>query len=1249
MQTIRDVLSRDLSQPIEEVIKLDQQDEQTVYTEITEYVATDRIKEQYLRILREIADGPGSPTEGVGVWISGFFGSGKSSFAKNLGYVLANRKVLGKSAAQLFVAQLQQQNPKDEQVQQIAERVDYINKRFDAHVIMFDVQVDRAVQRTTEPIAEIMYTVLLRELDYAQDYDLAELEISLEGEGRLAAFVRLCAERYSGDVSGPRQAPVVPRTLEGVTPEEYGVWQMVRKSAESIQRASAVLNLLDPATHPAPDSWATSFRRAADISIRTLVDRTFELTARRQPGAAIIFIIDEVGQYVARSADKIENLRAVVEHFGQESKNRVLAGRAVAPVWVIVTSQEKLDEVVAAIGDKRVDIAKLQDRFRIRVDMAPSDIREVATRRVLAKKPEAEPVLRRLYQSGAALLKTHTTLEGSALRAEVGEDAFVQFYPYLPYFIDLSIDIVSGIRLQPGAPKHIGGSNRTIIKQAYEMLVSPRTALADAPLGALVSMDRIYDLVEGNLPTEKKKDIDDIAQRWPDDVWPVRVAKAIALLEYVRDLPRSDGNLAATLYTGIGAASPLADVQRATKLLEKHQFVRQTENGWKLQTAQEKSWAAERNAHNPPPRERDELVEEVLRGIFSQPALMRYHYGNQRTFRVGVTWDKAPLTSGDTQVPLELRVADGPTVFEETCEAARFDSRAAPHHNDIFWVMSLHDEIDAIVVELYRSRQMVAKYDRLRAQGKLTDVVSASLATEKTEAQRQGDRLKDLLEKALSGGRGYFRGNAKDGAALGKTLGGIFKAMFDFAVPDLYPKLEMGARPLKGDEAEDVLKAANLAGLAKVFYGPPDGLDLVSKEGSKYVVNMGAPIIKEVAEQLAREHTYGNKVTGKALEVHFGGLGYGWEREMIWLVLATLLRGGGIEVTYQGRRYRNHLDPQVRAVFTGTNAFRAASFAPRVSINLSTLVAAARRYEALTGEEVDVEEAMLAQAFQRYARAEVEALLPVEATVKAHHIPVQPTLEEYHTTLNTILNSASDDCVSILAGEGVTFQELRDRVGAIRKATSEAGLAALRRMRTAVTQIAPLLRDVGSTDLPDGVELDAAVQSLQTALDSAMYHPLTVALETSLLALENTYAALYLQRHTQRHEAFTQAVEAVKAQPNWLLAPDDAHPGLLKPLTGRACEPLAALPKGALTCPHCHASLAEMTSDLAAVRTLRSDVLMEVQRLTTPEEPVERVRVAAIAGVGRTLATPDDVDALIEALRAHLRKLVDQGVKVVLE
>lgn len=1243
MTTIRDLLARDLSQSIEEVIKLDQHDEATVYNEITEYVVTDRIKGQYMEILRAIADAPGDPTEGVGVWISGFFGSGKSSFAKNLGYILSNRRVLGHPASQLFIRQLQQQSPDDPLASRIADTVDFINKRFDAHVIMFDVQVDRAVRRATEPIAEIMYAVLLRELDYAQDYDVAELEIELEAEGRLADFVQACAGMFEEQVNQIKPADSVPVTLPDVPPEVYAVWRRVRKGAQRIQRASAVLHEIDPGTYPTPDSWAASLQGKSDITIRTLVDRTFELTSRRRPGHTVIFIIDEVGQYVARSAEKIENLRAVVEHFGQESKNRVLAGKAVAPVWVIVTSQEKLDEVVAAIDDKRVELAKLQDRFPIRIDMAPADIREVATRRVLAKKPEAEPLLGQRFDEAAAMLKTHTRLERTSRKFEVGRKEFIQFYPYLPHFIDLSIDIVSGMRLQPGAPKHIGGSNRTIIKQAYEMLVSDRTALADAPVGTLVSLDRIFDLVEGNLSSEKQKDITDIARRWSNDPWPVRTAKAIALLEYVRDLPRTEVNLAAMLYRKLGDDSPLPEIQRAIGLLREAQFIRQTESGWKLQTAQEKSWAAERNAHNPNPRQRNDILEDQLRSIFSSPNLTRYRYRNLRNFRVGVSWDGRIITTGEAHVPLVLRVADGPDTFQAACDLTRDDSRVESHRNEVFWVMSLNAEIDELVAELYRSRQMVGKYDQLRAQGRITNEEASSLTAEKTEVMRLEERLKERLEKVLADGRGFFRGVSRDGAALGKTLNEILKSLFDYAVPDLYPKLEMGARPLKGNEAEEILKAANLNGLPKVFYTPPDGLDLAVKEGTRYVINLDAPIAKEVASYLAREHSYGNKVTGRTLENHFSGIGYGWEREMLWLALATLLRGGAIEVTYQGRRYRNHLDPQVRAPFSGTNAFRAASFAPRKAVDLQTLVAAARRYEALTGEEVDVEESAIAQAFQRLARAELEALLPVEATVCAHRIPLTQVLQEYHTTLETVLNSASDDCVNMLAGEGASFQELRDQVAAIRKAVDEKGLARLRRVRTAVQRIWPLLEAEGL----NGKLADCA-RFLQERLEDGTYYQVSAELDEALTALETTYRHLYQTRHDQRQAAFVQAIDDVKAQPNWPLVPEEMQAAVLKPLTNRAGHDLD-LAEEDLVCGVCGASLAEMASDLAAMDSLRSDVLLRVQELTAPEEKIERVRVSDVAGVGQTLSSSEEVEDLLERLRDHLLKLIAAGVKVVLE
>jgi hypothetical protein len=277
MKTIRELLARDLSVGIEEVIKVDQRDEKTVHDEISEYIFTKRIKEQYAEILKAIADGPGDPTEAVGVWVSGFFGSGKSSFAKNLGHVLANRPLLGKPAGQLFLEQLKAQDKGGAKAQQIEDLIDFINVRIPSHVIMFDVRVDQSARSGTETIVEILYSVLLRDLDYALDYDVANLEIELEAEEKLSQFIKICAELYRGDVKGVPEE--IPASLSAVSAEDYGIWRIVRKGAQKIQRTSVILNKLDPATYPTPDSWAQSLKTRTDINIRILVDRTFELAS----------------------------------------------------------------------------------------------------------------------------------------------------------------------------------------------------------------------------------------------------------------------------------------------------------------------------------------------------------------------------------------------------------------------------------------------------------------------------------------------------------------------------------------------------------------------------------------------------------------------------------------------------------------------------------------------------------------------------------------------------------------------------------------------------------------------------------------------------------------------------------------------------------------------------------------------------------------------------------------------------------
>src|SRR5208337_2099222 len=112
------------------------------------------------------------------------------------------------------------------------------------------------------------YTVLLRELGYSEDFDIAELEIELEAEGRLVEFIAACKTLLNKD------------------------WDTVRAGAQKISRASAILHNLDPELYPSADSWSHSQRnRDASISVSKVVRRTFELWGQRRKGKALAFII----------------------------------------------------------------------------------------------------------------------------------------------------------------------------------------------------------------------------------------------------------------------------------------------------------------------------------------------------------------------------------------------------------------------------------------------------------------------------------------------------------------------------------------------------------------------------------------------------------------------------------------------------------------------------------------------------------------------------------------------------------------------------------------------------------------------------------------------------------------------------------------------------------------------------------------------------------------------------------------------
>ena len=1217
MTTIREIFSRPIDRTIEEVIKVEQADEQVVLTEIREYVPTAYLQEQFGRVLDEIASGPSQPREGIGVWISGFFGSGKSLFAKILGYVAAARKVGGRTAAELFKERLD--DPR------VIALIDSITAHIPFHAVIFDVSMERGVRSASERITEILYKALLRELGYAEDFDLAELEIALEGDGRLDEFREIFQQMFGEP------------------------WEKRRLLGLAVNEAGAVLHRMDPATYPTADSYAMAVGRGrANIDANKVARRAFELTERRRPGHALIFVVDEVGQYVSRSVEKMLDLQGLVQALGVEGRNRVERRQAVSPCWLVVTSQEKLDEVVQALDSKKIELARLQDRFRVTVDLKQSDIAEITSRRVLDKTPQAAAALGRLYDENEGRLQEFTRLERTSRDTAIDRDRFIRLYPYLPYQIDLCIDIVAGLRLRRGAHRHVGGSNRTIIKQAQEMMINPRTRLADAPLGTLVTLDKVYELLYlGNLlPSEVSREIDDAARNLAGDDMAVKVLKAIALLEPVKDLPRTPRNLAAVLYPSVTSGSIQAEVERALQVLEKAQLVRNSDEGYKLLTVQEKTWDTRRNAIEPREADRNRIRREVLKEVFAEPKLRAYRYRDLRPFRASLQVE-GDTVEADGDIPLRLLVADDPSLRAEKLAEGR---DASSHRRDeVFWVITFDDPIHALVTEVYRSREMINEYERLAAQQRLTAEEAACLSEEKNRRDRFYRNLRAAVQAAVQAGTGFFQGVQHDAAALGQGFVEIFHRLFDRVVPVLYPKLEIGVLPLKGDEPEKLLTAANLSGLPPVFHHERPERSLVVKQSGKYVPNLGADLCREILEYLKREHAYGNKVTGKMLEAQFSGIGYGWDRDAVRLGLAVLFRGGAIEVTHQGRRYRSYAEPASRQPFEKVPAFRAASFSPRETLDLRVLAKAAQAYEEITGKDVNIEEGDIAHAFQQVAAADREELRPLVARLQALGVPGVGALADHLAWVEGILQMAPDDCVRTLAGEGKAYLEGRRRARRLAELASEANLEALAAARRIVAEQWPVLQARG----PDP-ELESLASALRDLLDSEGALDQIDKIQEAAHRIADAYAALYRDLYARRRQAYLAALDHVKGLPDWAAycedpeVTDESKQALLAPLTARigpAEEP--DLPRGATVCRVSGASVAQMESDLAAVEGVTRDVVRRLLEYLEPPETIARFRVAD-AVTGR-ITTEQELDQALAVLREKLAKLLAQGKTVVLE
>ncbi len=1172
---IKDLFALDIHRRIEEVIKVDQTNEEIIHDELREYVVTDAIRRHYAEILESYNETPNKPHEGIGIWVSGFFGSGKSSFAKMLGLALENRTILGDSAAKLFATRTGDSK--------ISVLLSGIAERIPTDAVIFDVSTDRGIRSGNQTLTEISYRLFLKSLGYAGDLDLAELEITLEQKGELDAF----KAAYEAE-------------FEQVWDENKDL------TAFSLGEASAVMHQLYPKSNSTRDSWLNGVLNKTDITPGKLAERAAALMDRRRPGRNLVFVIDEVGQFVARDVQKMLDLQAVVQNLGRIGRGKI---------WIVVTSQEKLTELVGGLDDKRVELARLMDRFPLQVHLEPSDISEVTSKRVLSKNADGEQRLRQLYKDNSGRLLAHTRLSADIKLPPLNDTSFMDLYPLLPYQIDLIIQVVSGLRTQGGASKHVGGANRTIIKLAQQLLIHDAVGLSEQPIGKLARIDHIYDLVAGNIASEIRGKIADIptkvAHRYAQPA-----AKAICLLQYVKSVHRTAENIAAGLHPGVTEDSVLTEVKAALQELVDSHLVRVSDGQYRIPTPAEDDWETTRASFSPKPGDINRIYTEVVTGLWEpKPS---HNLLNAKTFKAGLVFNGRSIVEED--IAFHVTLAPAGSEFDEEASLAR--SRSQSERKNVFWVAELDERIDRETVQVYRSKEILSRKSR----NAKTKDETALVAEEKVRLRTHEGELKRLIKEALLGGTITFRGNDRSPDESIKSVSQAASRVLAQTLPDVFDRFEEGAARVSSKDLNALMQSENLRGLTPVF----TQLDLVRDEKGQPVFNTDVGALKEVMDRIENRTSYGETATGRYLGAELAKEPFGWTLDVVRLFVVTLLRAGKIKAKSKGTTIESALSVEARNTFSSNNLFRACSFQKKVQgTDIDDWLEAEAAFRDVFGKQLpELQAAIIADAIRREVGAAEDQLVEVLTTLRSEQLPGTTILQEAIDEMRGIRSGGEDDAIQTFNAVHKALKDAIRRGNELRAALTKPALADLRRARNCLAAQWPFLND--EVDLPEELREDAA--KLEDLLKRETFFRELAAIDQHATALAAAYDERFEAAAQARADAYQAALDDLHGRDGWGNLNEEQQLRVDEPLRTRATTTVPA----SATIPFLRSELSACPQHLKhAIQQMME--LLEGNRLVT-------IDIGTFFGTG--VDNEEQLEAALEALRHECIKLLAADKKI---
>ena len=704
---IQSMFQKNINRDINGVIKVAQDDEQSLVQELGEYIITKELRRHFNTFFNNYSKAIDHPTDKIGVWISGFFGSGKSHFLKMLSYLLSNQKVAGQCAVDFF-------QDKFDDPMMYATIVRCTN--IPTESILFNIDIEGPINKDKTAVLRVFAKVFYNHLGfYGEDLKIAKLERFVDMRGKTDAFRKKFEE-----VNG---APWV---------ESRASYAFFEDDIVSVLQS--VLGMSETAAR----NWFNG-EENGDMSIKQLVEEIKEYVDSKGKDFRLLFCVDEVGQYIGDDGNLMINLQSIVEELGSKCRGKV---------WVMVTSQEAIDSVVKISGD---DFSKIQGRFNTRLSLSSASVDEVIKKRILEKTPDADQLLHMVYDKEHAVLKNLFTFNDAVLdiKGYANGAEFSATYPFVPYQFIIIQKVLAEIRKHGNSGKHLSGGERSMLSGFQE--AAQKVQGKDE--NALVPFSQFYDTVHTFLESPIRRVIDR-CQTAADkhdglEQRDVSVLKLLYLIRYIDDIKANIDNIAILMVDDIRTdkITLRREIAESLERLERQNYVARNGDNYSFLTDEEQDIAIDiRNTSV----DSATIVQSIGQTIFSELYPSKKYKYNKYDFAYDQYIDETIV--GAAQGGVRLRFVTVASDYYNVSEQKLImDSQA---NNEV--IVLLSNEVQYF--EELETAAKIRKYIKQKNVSQLPESIQDIIRKRQTQARILEESAKTQIDKAIVSGAFFIYG-----------------------------------------------------------------------------------------------------------------------------------------------------------------------------------------------------------------------------------------------------------------------------------------------------------------------------------------------------------------------------------------------------------------------------------------------------------------------------------------------------------